>query len=91
MASNSSKWLTGCGIGCGVIILICILIGVVGYFAIRGTVEEFKEAEASQEYLEERFGKVEDFAPDPSGEIALLVDATAPETEKQTATKASKY
>ena len=70
MASSSSKWLTGCGIGCGVIILIGILIGVVGYFAVRGTVEEFREAEASQEYLEARFGKVEDFTPDSSGEIS---------------------
>lgn len=69
MASNSSKWLTGCGIGCGVVILICILIGGVVFFAIRGTVEEFREAEASQDYLEKRFGEVRDFTPDPGGRI----------------------
>jgi len=70
MAGNSSKWLMGCGIGCGVVILIGILIGVVGYFVVKDTVEGFRETEASQKYLEARFGEVQDFTPDPSGGIA---------------------
>ena len=69
MSSTASKWLAGCGIGCGVIILLIIIVIGVGYFFVRDTVEDFKETEASMEVLEEAYGKVRDFCPDPDGQM----------------------
>jgi hypothetical protein len=31
MASTTRKWLTGCGVGCGGLVLVLIVIGVIGY------------------------------------------------------------
>ena len=70
MSGKSSKWLVGCGIGCGVVILLIIIIVAVGYFFVRDTVTSFKETEASMELVEERYGRVQDFCPDPEGSIA---------------------
>jgi len=67
MASTGSKWLMGCGIGCGVIVLLIIIVGTVGYFFIKDTVDTFKEAEASQDRVEELYGTVEDYCPEASG------------------------
>ena len=69
MAEKTNKWLMGCGIGCGALILVGIIIGAVGYLLVRDTVTEFKGVEESREYLEARFGGVQDFTPDPSGRI----------------------
>ena len=69
MSSTASKWLAGCGIGCGVIILLIIIVIGVGYFFVRDTVEDFKETEVSMEVLEDAYGSVRDFCPDPDGQI----------------------
>lgn len=70
MASTTQKWLMGCGIGCGVLILICAVVFAVGYFFVRGTVEEFKDLEAASEEIEERFGEAVDYVPELDGAIA---------------------
>ena len=69
MATNSSKWLVGCGIGCGVVILIGIILIGVGYLFVKDTVSGFKETEASMKAIEEIHGDVEDFCPEPDGMI----------------------
>ncbi len=69
MSENSSKWLKGCGIGCGSIILIIFLLIAVGYFFVKDKVELFKEIETSNKQLEDRFGEIRDYTPEPSGEI----------------------
>lgn len=69
MSSTGSKWLVGCGIGCGVIILIVIIVIGVGYVLIRDTVDEFKEAETSNEVLVETYGEIEDYTPAMNGRI----------------------
>lgn len=67
--SQASKWLIGCGIGCGVIILIGIIIAISAFFICRGTVMSFKQVKNTQEKLEERYGQIENFTPRPDGRI----------------------
>ncbi|MBC8185204.1 hypothetical protein H8E88_29270 [candidate division KSB1 bacterium] len=69
MSNNTTKWLTGCGIGCAVIIAIAVLIIMVGYMLVKNTINEFKETETSTELVEERFGKARDFCPRADGKI----------------------
>jgi hypothetical protein len=87
---TAKKWLIGCGIGCGAIILILIILGVGGYFFFRNMVEGLRNTEAMMSKLTERFGRIEDFCPDPDGaikperiEIFLSVrDTCAPARQK---------
>lgn len=68
-SSSTKKWLIGCGIGCGVVILIAVILLASGYFFIKNIVDEFKDTEAMTEVLTERFGRIPDFCPDPEGTI----------------------
>lgn len=68
-SSSTKKWLIGCGIGCGVVILIAVILIASGYFFIKNIVDEFKDTEAMTEVLTERFGRIPDFCPDPEGTI----------------------
>ena len=68
-SSTTKKWLIGCGIGCGVILLIVVILITSGYFFIKNIVDEFKDTEAVTEALTERFGRIPDFCPDPEGTI----------------------
>jgi len=67
--STASKWLIGCGIGCGVVIILAIILGVSGFFFIRNIVQGFKETETLMDTITERYGKAEEFCPDPEGAI----------------------
>lgn len=67
--SSSKKWLIGCGIGCGAVILIILILVASGYFFIRNIVGEFEDTEATTKALTERFGGISDFCPDPDGAI----------------------
>lgn len=69
MSSTSSKWLMGCGIGCGVLIIIGLVFLVGGYFLVKDTVRGIQDAEITLQQLEGRYGRVEDFAPSPDGTI----------------------
>ncbi len=68
-SSTASKWLIGCGIGCGVVILLLVFAGVGGYFFVKNIVEGFEETEAIADDLTERYGGIKDFCPDPGGAI----------------------
>lgn len=68
-SSATKKWLIGCGIGCGVVILIIAILLASGYFFIKNIVDEFKDTEATTEVLTERFGRIQDFCPEPDGTI----------------------
>lgn len=68
-SSTASKWLIGCGIGCGVVILLLVFAGVGGYFFVKNIVEGFEETEAITDALTERYGEIKDFCPDPGGAI----------------------
>jgi hypothetical protein len=89
-SSTTKKWLVGCGIGCAVIILILIVLGVGGYMFFKDLIGDFQEQEELMEVLTERYGEIRDFCPDPDGSIgpsrveAFLAvrDAFAPFREK---------
>ena len=68
-SSTASKWLIGCGIGCGVVILLLVFAGVGSYFFVKNIVNGFEETEAIADALTERYGEIKDFCPDPSGAI----------------------
>lgn len=68
-SSTASKWLIGCGIGCGVVILLLVFAGVGGFFFFKNIVKGFEETEAIADALTERYGSIKDFCPDPGGAI----------------------
>lgn len=68
-SSTASKWLIGCGIGCGVVILLLVFAGVGSYFFVKNIVNGFEETEAIADDLTERYGGIKDFCPDPGGAI----------------------
>jgi hypothetical protein len=69
-SNTTKKWLVGCGIGCAVIILILIVLGVGGYVFFKNMIGEFQEQEELMEILTERYGQIRDFCPDPEGSIS---------------------
>jgi hypothetical protein len=70
MSSARSKWLLGCGIGCGVVLLVVIL-GIVGSAVfVKRTFSGFEEAIATRETLDERFGETRSFTPSVDGGFA---------------------
>jgi len=70
MASTGQKWLIGCGIGCGAVILIFLLIAGGSFFLIKNTVQDFKAVEAITEQLEDEYGTVESYCPSAIGVIS---------------------
>lgn len=68
-SSTTRKWLIGCGIGCGVIVVIGALLITGGVLYVRNLVEGFKDSEAILETLTEKYGRVTEFTPHPDGRI----------------------
>jgi hypothetical protein len=68
-SSTTKKWLVGCGIGCAVIVLILIVLGIGGYMFFKNMIGEFQEQEELMEILTERYGPIRDFCPEPDGTI----------------------
>lgn len=68
-SSSTKKWLIGCGIGCGVIVVLGILLVAGAYFFIRNLVEGFQDQEAILKTLTERYGRITEYCPDPDGII----------------------
>ncbi len=67
--STAQKWLIGCGIGCGVIVILAIIAGVGGFFFVKNIVSEFEEMDKVADVLEERYGKMREYCPGPDGTI----------------------
>jgi len=64
---STKKWLTGCGLGCGVVAILGIVGVVGGSFVI---MNDFKDAIADRETLDARHGDQPDFTPSADGTIA---------------------
>ena len=69
MAGRVPRWLLGCGIGCGVVILVGagLIVGSVLFF--RNALQDFERADQTMETVEERYGPIETFRPQPDGAI----------------------
>ncbi|NOR14444.1 MAG: hypothetical protein GQ544_01935 [Candidatus Aminicenantes bacterium] len=68
-SSSTKKWLIGCGIGCGVVIVIVALLVTGGVLYVRSLVKGFEDSEAMLKSLTEQHGRVNEFCPDPEGGI----------------------
>ncbi|NQT25688.1 hypothetical protein HQ585_10055 [candidate division KSB1 bacterium] len=71
MASTGQKWLIGCGIGCGAVILIIVLLVGGSFLLVKNTVQDFKAVEAITEQLEAEYGTVESYCPPADGVISI--------------------
>lgn len=67
--NTTKKWLIGCGIGCGAILLIVILLIMGGFFFIKNIAEDFRDSAALMDTLIEEYGEIEDYYPEPDGTI----------------------
>jgi hypothetical protein len=63
------NWLLGCGIGCGVVLLIFVLVAGGSFYILRDTFRGFKQLSTSQTALVEEHGEIDDFRPQPDGRI----------------------
>lgn len=68
-SSSTKKWLIGCGIGCGVVVVIVALLVTGGVFYVRSLVKGFEDSEAMLKSLTEQYGRVNEFCPAPEGGI----------------------
>jgi hypothetical protein len=66
MQSTTSKVLTGCGIGCLLVIILGVGLGLMGYRWAREAVEAVEETERIQEELNARYGPIREFRPSAS-------------------------
>jgi hypothetical protein len=68
-SSTTKKWLIGCGIGCGVVIVGLLILGTAGYYFIKDIVKDFQASETLMDTVIERYGRIREFCPDPDGAI----------------------
>ncbi len=90
MASTSKKWFIGCGIGCGLMILISAGVGGGLYFAFKNVAGDVESIEDSYEAMEETYGSPHDFIPAADGSIAadrMVVFLAAREATKESRDK----
>lgn len=70
MAGAGKKWLVGCGIGCGLMLLILGGVGTCTYVGVKKIKEEADAIDVSSSDLVARFGDPADFVPGPDGTIS---------------------
>ncbi|MBN1272080.1 MAG: hypothetical protein JXB26_07380 [Candidatus Aminicenantes bacterium] len=69
-SDSKKKWLLGCGIGCGAVLIIIVILVVTGALYIKGLVQGFKEADVLMDRIIETYGDVEEYCPEPDGSIS---------------------
>jgi len=72
MASSTKKWLTGCGIGCGLIVVIIGGIGTWGFFTIKDVVHRADDLDTAQAELDSLLGPADSYTPRPDGTVDPL-------------------
>jgi hypothetical protein len=69
MKNNYSGWLMGCGIGCAAVLVVVVAVAVGGFFVAKRAVDDIKEVAATIAKVEQEFGPVTSFTPEPDGRI----------------------
>ena len=69
MAGAGKKWLLGCGIGCGLLVLILGGIGTVGFFGVKRFADRADKVERTFERMDAEYGDPSDFVPPLDGGI----------------------
>ncbi|MCP4654825.1 MAG: hypothetical protein GY856_05330 [bacterium] len=67
MSNKTSRWLRGCGIGCGLIVLVGLVLWVGGCLFLKQTFRGVEQAIESHEELIDRFGEIDGFVPPADG------------------------
>jgi hypothetical protein len=65
--STRQQWLVGCGVGCGVLLLVGIGSCVVASLYLRHTFRGIQKATESHEALTARFGDIDEYVPPANG------------------------
>jgi hypothetical protein len=69
MAGSGKKWLTGCGIGCGLMVLIAGGVGTCGYLGVKRISDRAESVEGGFEALRADYGRPGAFVPAADGRI----------------------
>ncbi len=69
MASGARKWLVGCGIGCGLMILAVGGIGTCGFLGIQKIKQRADNLDQGYEALVDLYGRAEEYAPAGDGVV----------------------
>ncbi len=69
MAGAAKKWFIGCGIGCGVFILIIAGVGTVSYLGIKQAVDHGDSIEEGFEELRATYGEPSKYVPPVDGAV----------------------
>jgi hypothetical protein len=69
MAGTGRKWLIGCGIGCGLLVVVAGGIGTCGYLGVKKIADRADGLDEGFDALEEVYGAVEDYQPEADGTI----------------------
>ncbi len=69
MAGTGKKWFIGCGIGCGLMLIILGGAGTCAYFGVKQFKDQADGLDETFEAVEAQFGDATDFVPRPDGAI----------------------
>lgn len=67
---SARNWLIGCGIGCGLAVILVFGLGAAGFFGVRSLVKRAEGLDAARDSLTARFGEAEAWAPPADGSLA---------------------
>ena len=70
MASKVPRWLMGCGIGCGVVVVLVLAAMTVGAVSLNRMLGDVDRATEMRAEIEERFDTPENFTPAADGSVA---------------------
>ena len=70
MATNTNKWLIGCGIGCVTVIIIAGVVVGGGFLCVKSAVNTIQTTEQSQKELQRQYGGIAEYVPNLDGSIA---------------------
>jgi hypothetical protein len=69
MAGTGKKWFIGCGIGCGLFVLVMAGIGTVGYFGVKRFADRTDRIEVTFNRMDAEYGRPSEFTPEIDGRI----------------------
>lgn len=69
MAGSAKNWLIGCGVGCGLLVVLALGLGAAGFFGVRSLVRKAENLEAVSDSLAVTHGPAEAWAPPADGSL----------------------
>lgn len=67
---TARNWLLGCGAGCGVVLLVFVLVVGGSFYALRDVFRGFRQMEETRSSLQAEHGRISDFRPPADGRLA---------------------